>query len=415
MLFDLSPKKHRVMAVFLRLFAVGLAFAFNMLIARLFPEDVTGAILFAINSILMLAGVASLGLNNLIIANLSGCNEVSNSSIAFLVRTIFPGIALLFPLSYFLASLHESVLQIDSLFFIYLFGGVLLLIQMHIAAFFIALGMQIRSIFFEVIIPVSLFSIGIVIYKDRGGEFVLNIYMVSYLSSMVMGVIYLAILRNREDKKYKSIVFGVNDILGYGGLALTGVFISYYPVQLGGKHLSMSDVAALVIILKVSSIIRVVYTSIINLYLREMRLEFEKDNMYGFSIIIRRISRKLALVSVAFFVFLSLFGNYILSLFGDYYQSFHAELMVLVIGQCIFVALGAVGYGLILTGKSSVFRNYSFVATLTSALLGYYLSVTYGVLGLCVSVAVMIASQHIVAAFLIYKIYNINLFGVARS
>ena len=398
MLFDLSPKKHRVMAVFLRLFAVGLAFAFNMLIARLFPEDVTGEILFAINSILMLAGVASLGLNNLIIANLSGCNEVSNSSIVFLVRTIFPGITLLFPLSYFLASLHESVLQIDSLFFIYLFGGVLLLIQMHIAAFFIALGMQIRSIFFEIIIPVSLFSIGIVIYKDRGGEFILSIYMVSYLSSMVMSLIYLEILRNRENRKYKSIVFGVNDILGYGG-----------------KHLSMSDVAALVIILKVSSIIRVVYKSIINLYLREMRLEFEKDNMYGFSIIIRRISKKLALVSVAFFVFVSLFGNYILSFFGDYYQSFHVELMVLVIGQCIFVALGAVGYGLILTGKSSVFRNYSFVATLTSALLGYYLSVTYGILGLCVSVAVMIASQHIVAAFLLYKIYNINVLSVARS
>jgi hypothetical protein len=89
--------------------------------------------------------------------------------------------------------------------------------------------------------------------------------------------------------------------------------------------------------------------------------------------------------------------------------------MVLVIGQCIFVALGAVGYGLILTGKSSVFRNYSFVATLTSALLGYYLSVTYGIFGLCVSVAVMIASQHIVAAFLLYKIYNINVLSVARS
>jgi O-antigen/teichoic acid export membrane protein len=415
MLFNLSPNKHRVMAVFLRMFAVGIAFAFNMLIARLFPEDVTGAILFAINSILMLAGVASLGLNNLIIANLSGCNEVSNFSIAFLVKMIFPGIMLLFPLSYFLASLHESVLQLDSLFFIYLFCGVLLLIQTHIAAFFIALGMQIRSIFFEVIIPVSLSSIGVVIYKDRGGEFILNVYMVSYLSSMVMSLIYLAILRNRENRKNKSIVFGVNDILGYGGLALTGAFISYYPVQLGGKNLSMSDVAALVIILKVSSIIRVVYTSIINLYLREMRLEFEKDNMYGFSIIIRRISKKLALVSAAFVVFVSLFGGYILSFFGDYYQRFHAELMVLVVGQCIFVALGAVGYALILTGKSSVLRNYSFVVTLTSAILGYYLSATYGIFGLSVSVAVMIASQHIVAAFLLYKIYNINVFSVARS
>jgi O-antigen/teichoic acid export membrane protein len=126
--------------------------------------------------------------------------------------------------------------------------------------------------------------------------------------------------------------------------------------------------------------------------------------------------RKTALFSVRLLLvsafpiitFMLIFPSFLMSLFGDDFKQGALILQVLVLGQAVNVITGSVGYLLLMSGNERDLRFVTIFSGITVVLLTCTLTPLYGALGAAVATALSFAMQNLMAVYFVKKRLGFN-------
>lgn len=110
-------------------------------------------------------------------------------------------------------------------------------------------------------------------------------------------------------------------------------------------------------------------------------------------------------------LFLLLIPEWILQLFGADFVGGAALLRILVLGQLVNVAMGSVGYLLMMTGHERLMRNNIMLSALLNLIGNLALVPAFGAMGAAVSTAFSLAFMNLVSFLLVNKKLGINTMG----
>jgi O-antigen/teichoic acid export membrane protein len=110
-------------------------------------------------------------------------------------------------------------------------------------------------------------------------------------------------------------------------------------------------------------------------------------------------------------LFLLLFPEWILQLFGADFVEGASLLRILALGQLVNVAMGSVGYLLMMTGYERLMRNTIMLSALLNFLGNLVLVPIYGGMGAAVSTALSLAFMNLLSYLLVNKKLGINTMG----
>ena len=110
-----------------------------------------------------------------------------------------------------------------------------------------------------------------------------------------------------------------------------------------------------------------------------------------------------------------LFPEFLLGFFGAEYRQASLILQILVIGQFINVITGSVGFLLNMSGHEKDMRNVVFFSGPLSLGLGFFLTPIYGTTGAAIATAIALASQNLIAVYMVKKRLGFNTLNLIRQ
>jgi O-antigen/teichoic acid export membrane protein len=183
------------------------------------------------------------------------------------------------------------------------------------------------------------------------------------------------------------------------GLLLLGVWATEAEVGIYGTALRIALLTSFILV----AINSIVSPQIASLYESGSREELDRVARYAV-----KISTLLATPPLLVFV---LVPDFVLSLFGSEFTAGTVPLIILAIAQFLNVSTGPVGYLLIMTGREKQMRNVDLVATSVGMALYLTLIPSYGAAGAAVAYGTAISVRYLGSAFIVARSLNIMLFG----
>ena len=136
---------------------------------------------------------------------------------------------------------------------------------------------------------------------------------------------------------------------------------------------------------------------------------YKKKDMAALGATARNTARMMTFVASPMLLLFLVAPEWVMGLFGDEFRKSGILLSILAIGQFVNVATGSVGYLLMMSGNEKLMRNnVSFVAVL-SVVLNAALVPLYGAFGAVIATAVCLASQNLIAMYMVNSRLGINI------
>ena len=112
--------------------------------------------------------------------------------------------------------------------------------------------------------------------------------------------------------------------------------------------------------------------------------------------------------------FMLIFPEWLMWLFGEQYKSGANLLRILAIGQFVNVMTGSVGYLLSMSGHERDLRNVVFISGPMAIVLALVLTPLYGITGAAVATAIALASQNLLAVWMVKRRLGFNTLAIWR-
>lgn len=118
--------------------------------------------------------------------------------------------------------------------------------------------------------------------------------------------------------------------------------------------------------------------------------------------------RLLLISALPIITFMLVFPSFLMGLFGDDFKQGALILQILVLGQAVNVITGSVGYLLMMSGNERDLRFVTIFSGITVVILTCTLTPLYGVLGAAVATAFSLAMQNLMAVYFVKKRLGFN-------
>ncbi|GAB4347694.1 MAG: oligosaccharide flippase family protein [Candidatus Abyssubacteria bacterium] len=135
---------------------------------------------------------------------------------------------------------------------------------------------------------------------------------------------------------------------------------------------------------------------------------YRQGDMKALASTARNSARLMTLLAAPALLLFLLFPSWVMRIFGADFSDGAAALAILAIGQFVNVATGSVGYLLIMSGHERLMRNILIVAASMCILLDLLLIPLWGSLGAAIATAVSLAFQNVCAYYLVVKSLGIS-------
>ena len=126
----------------------------------------------------------------------------------------------------------------------------------------------------------------------------------------------------------------------------------------------------------------------------------------------RKTSFLLTLIAVPVFIVYVFFADFLMAIFGSEFVAGSNILIILSLGQVFNVLTGSVGYLLTMTGNEAVMRNNLIFCAVINLILCLTLIPVYGVTGAAVAVTFTVIMQNTIATILVWKCLGFIVFPV---
>jgi len=381
-----------------------------MAVGKLLLQESAGEFLLTINMFLMLANFSSGGINNLILSRYSSSVTGEGrlpKDILFLNLISFVFLSILL-IGYFVLGLFIDELPLE-LSITLILGAALHLLQIQISNVYLVKGKVLKAIFLESIAPQSIFLCLLFAFQD--GD-IIRLYLIAF--GMVYAVTLISTVRDfdfRIEAKEGILSEHVSSIRPFFLVAAVSAATAYLPVQVGSLFVDLATMSVVIIALKISGLIRIIYMAIMNVYVKKMALSFSDHGVLGLNKQLKSLSYILMVFAVIFSFLLYFLVPYIQDYLGRDYEKLDVYLLVLYIGQCIFVSLGGVGYALMISKNESALQHSMILSLIICMVITYFMIQIMGPLGLVAGISTIIAGQHIAAYISCRYKLGFRLFG----
>lgn len=198
-------------------------------------------------------------------------------------------------------------------------------------------------------------------------------------------------------------------------IMLMGVLVQYSGQIISGVYLSTSDVAYFSVAQRISMLTSFVLISV-NLVAAPRFAASAKlgktEELRSTSLFCSRI---MIIMATPVVVFMFFFADFLMVFFGEEYIQAAHLLQILIIGQFINVITGSVGFLLNMTGHEKDMRNVVFFSGPLSLGLGLFLTPIYGATGAAIATAIALASQNLIAVYMVKKRLGFNTLNLIRQ
>lgn len=401
---------------------VGLSFLFSLMLARMLGARECGVYFLAVTVVNIASTLARLGFDNAALKYASVAHgECDRGAMASLYRQSagwLLGSSMLLVLFLWLVGPHLSFGVASSASFhailpvmlIAVFPMTFLLVQ---GEFFKAISRPGTATFFQTASVPLVLVIGALWLLRAGGsstESFASLYATACIVSLVAGGLYWwycypgtwltpghfntgLILRTGLPLL---MVASMNMIMGWTDIVVLGIWSDAKTVGIYSIATRTATLTSL-ILLAVNSVTAPHFAT---LYSQGRQAQLDR--------LARRSTAAMTLAALPVILVLLLFPGWILHFFGNDFRDGANILRILSVGQFINVAVGSVGYLLMMTGHEKVMRNIVIVSAALNLLGNLLLVPHFGGIGAACSTALALALLNVTALYLVVKKLNVN-------
>jgi O-antigen/teichoic acid export membrane protein len=380
-----------------RIFGAALSFIITMLVAKLLDAEESGYFLLVVNFMLMFASFANGGISNYILSKFSGIDSIGRRREALVCLLCFFSFILLLLL--FLVYMLLNYIFVDlplTITFIILIGCGLHLLQIQVSTIYVMKGRPLLAVMIEVVLPPLFFLILFGFFYGEMQPLLLYVIAFSliYVPIILKFMLKVSCLKELDFEDFRN---ASGSIANFFLVSILSSLASFLPVQLGSVFFSVTVVGQVIIAMKLTSLVRIVYQGVMSIYIKKMSKAYVDGGMASLAEVLRRVTMLLFLVSIIYFVALLVLIPFVDIFFDEKYQDLGFFILIIYIGQAIFVSFGGVGYALMIVGQESNLKKAMFYNIIFSGFIGVLCSLFLGVYGLCLGIALIISGQHIFA------------------
>ncbi len=128
---------------------------------------------------------------------------------------------------------------------------------------------------------------------------------------------------------------------------------------------------------------------------------YEQGRMAELEHTAKTTAKILLIVATPVLIIFMLFSDFLMGIFGSEFIEGGAVLSTLAIGQFFNLITGSVGYLLVMSGHEKLMRNNLIFSAILCLTLNVLLIPHYGILGAAISTAITVASQNLIATYLV--------------
>lgn len=409
-------------ALVFKILAVGCSFAFNVVLARLLGAEQVGAFLLSVTTVLIAATVARAGLDNAVV-KFTAASAVSGGwrRIAGLYRR---SVFLVLGSSLFLASLlivlaepvAGLILHDKSLAWMlsYMAGAVPLVALFTLHAHFLKGLKKIK----DHVLVLSLWLPGlgaifclllIPVFGLRGAVFA---YLGASAATLVAGIRMwlraLPVSVNEWDVFTRKEL--MKSALPLFWVSVFQMTIRWSPVLILGVYSTRSQVGLFSMANQTAMLMSFLLFAVNSISAPNFAELYRQDKIAEMQVVVSKVNMALLVIALPAVMGIFFFSGPIMSIFGDAFVAGAPALVVLAIGQFFNVAVGSVGFLLMMSGYESVMRNILFVSALVCVSLNLILVPIWGLMGAAVAMASTVTIQNLLAAICVRSIVGIEVF-----
>jgi O-antigen/teichoic acid export membrane protein len=134
---------------------------------------------------------------------------------------------------------------------------------------------------------------------------------------------------------------------------------------------------------------------------------YHEGNFKELQDLVSRATALMVVIAAPIAIIMIIFPQYIMSLFGNQFIEGANILIILAIGQFVYVVTGAVGYLLTMSGHERMMKNIMILCSLLIVSMNYLLIPRFGAQGAAIATSITLIFQNVAIAFVIWKIMGI--------
>ncbi|WP_207064083.1 polysaccharide biosynthesis C-terminal domain-containing protein [Motiliproteus sp. SC1-56] len=139
---------------------------------------------------------------------------------------------------------------------------------------------------------------------------------------------------------------------------------------------------------------------------------YKQGNKAGVQRLAINSVRLMAVVAFPIIIVMLAFPSFIMGLFGPEFRQAGLLLQILALGQFVNVVTGSVGYLLMMSGHEKDMRNVMLLCGPLAVVLALILTPMYGAVGSAIATAIALASQNLLAVWMVKKRLGFNTLAV---
>lgn len=351
------------------------------------------------NLLFLMCSIITLGLEPWYTKQSSKIGNNSNENISFLLSSgaisFFLFLFITFILVSTIYSLGLNIGKVSELFFLSISAFCMSLIKIY-QSFYVGKHELVKSVFIEQI-SINVFLVGIIYFShvDPVMAYQLSIILTVLLSTSQVLIKYSSFSMIGNVKIKVMGFIRSSELIDYGEILICTMVVLYFPYQYSKLFLGTDEVAGLLLCYKVSSLLLIFYVAMNSSIAKKLVNLWDSKSYIEFFRVVKDSTRVCVFVSIIYFFIVLGFGDFILSIFGGHFSELYWDLVIVSLGQCIFVSLGAIGYALLMSGYQKGLRRALRKNAATGLVIGIVLIPTLGRLGAALTILLLISGQHL--------------------
>ncbi|MGR5246954.1 lipopolysaccharide biosynthesis protein [Vibrio aestuarianus] len=351
------------------------------------------------NLLFLMCSIITLGLEPWYTKKSSTLTDDGNENISFLLSSFVIPFSLFCVLSIVITS-TVYVFDLDNLqateIFLMLFSAFCMSLIKIYQSFFVGKNELVKSVFIEqILINIFLIVIMNISHVKPIVAYQLSIIFTLIVSTLQIYITYFRFSMIRKIKiKFRGFIH-ITELIDYGEILICTMVVLYFPYQYSKWFIETEDVAGLLLCYKISSLLLIFYIAMNSSIAKRLVSLWNSNSYIGFFKLVEDSTKVCICVSIFFFFSILSAGDILLDLFGNDFMELYWTLVIICLGQCIFVSLGAIGYALLMSGYQRRLRRALRKNTLTGLLIGVVVIPIFGNYGAAITILFLISGQHL--------------------
>jgi len=240
-----------------------------------------------------------------------------------------------------------------------------------------------------------------------GGSYGVNGAVWAYASGAILTALLGIILWRTATPQLRKVsgAFRTNDLLKSSiplfWVASLYMLINWTATFALGVWGTQEDVGIFSMASRTAMLTSLILTSVNSISAPKFAELYKKKDMVALGATARNTAKLMTLITSPLLLLFLVAPQWVMGMFGEEFQKGGVLLSILAIGQFVNVATGSVGYVLMMSGNEKLMRNnVAFVASI-SIILNIVFVQTIGVLGAVLATTICLASQNIIAVYMV--------------